>query len=127
MSERDAFLRALKNNEDDVPTRMVYADWLDDQGEHEEADRQRKWPAAKEWLVRFCREHNPAVSEEDNAYYEVDLSYKGLVELAREAVEEAGEGGFIGIDCGRNETMCDVLRACKGEFWKNWAIVTGVA
>ena len=55
MDQREAFLKALAENEDDTTTRLVYADWLDEQGEHEEADRQRKWPAAKEWLVRFCQ------------------------------------------------------------------------
>ena len=34
--ERKAFLKALKKNEDDVTTRLVYADWLD---EHGDADR----------------------------------------------------------------------------------------
>ena len=60
MNERKKFLKALAKNEDETTTRMVYADWLDDQGEHEEADRQRKWPAAKAWLVQFCRDHNSA-------------------------------------------------------------------
>ena len=59
MSERDAFLKLLAENEDDTTARLVYADWLDEQGEHEEADRQRKWPAAKEWLVKFCQANNP--------------------------------------------------------------------
>src|SRR5205814_1124014 len=53
MNQRNAFLKALAKNEDDTATRLVYADWLDEHGEHEEADRQRKWPAAKEWLVRL--------------------------------------------------------------------------
>ena len=70
MNERDAFLEALARNEDDTPTRLVYADWLDEQGEHEEADRQRKWPAAKEWLVRFCRRFNPHPDDEDPDYWD---------------------------------------------------------
>lgn len=31
-----------KNREDEV-CRLVYADFLDEQGEHEEAERMRKW------------------------------------------------------------------------------------
>jgi uncharacterized protein (TIGR02996 family) len=66
MSDRDAFLRALANDEDDTPTRLVYADWLEERGEHEEADRQRKWPAAKEWLVRLCKYNNPTEDDPKN-------------------------------------------------------------
>jgi uncharacterized protein (TIGR02996 family) len=116
MSGRDAFLRALAKDEDDTPTRLVFADWLDERGEHEEADRQRKWPAAKEWLVRFCGENNAESYE---------IPYEGLLELAREAVQD-GDGSWYGIDCGRNETICDALRANKQEFWTNWSIVTGI-
>lgn len=122
MNERDAFLKALAEDEDDTTTRIVYADWLDEQGEHEEADRQRKWPVAKAWLVRFCLNHNPPDDEDP---YEWVISYKELLGLARQAVEEADEGEF-GFSCGNNMTMCDALRANSREFWKNWSIVTGV-
>jgi uncharacterized protein (TIGR02996 family) len=123
VNERNAFLEALTQNEDDTPTRLVYADWLDEQGEHEEADRQRKWPAAKEWLVRFCQDHNPAPEEEDP--YEMVISYEELIELGRQAVEEADPWWF-GFSCGNNMTLCDALRANSREFWKNWSIVTGL-
>jgi uncharacterized protein (TIGR02996 family) len=117
--EREAFLKALKTNEDDATTRLVFADWLDERGEHEEADRQRKWPAAKEWLVRFFQDN-------DGGDYHGELnSYEELIALGRVAVEEANEHGF-GFDCGSNESLCDALRANSVEFWKHWSIVTGV-
>jgi uncharacterized protein (TIGR02996 family) len=122
VSERNAFLEALDANEDDTTTRLVYADWLDERGEHEEADRQRKWPAAREWLVRFCRAHNPP---SDDDPFERTISYKELLELGREAVEEADESG-LGFYCGNNQTMCNALRAHSREFWKNWSVVTGI-
>jgi uncharacterized protein (TIGR02996 family) len=130
MSERDAFLKALAENEDDTTTRLVYADWLDDHGEHEEADRQRKWTPAKAWLVRFCREHNPDHDDDDDdgdddSYFWI-ISYKRLLRLGREAVEGADTSGF-GFDCGANETMCNALRDNRREFWTNWSIVTGIA
>jgi uncharacterized protein (TIGR02996 family) len=120
VNEREPFLKALEENEDDTPTRLVYADWLDDNGEHEEADRQRKWPAAKEWLVRFFREHD------EGDYYGQLKFYEDLIRLGRKAVEEADERGIV-LDCGSNQGMCDALRANSGEFWKNWSIVTGIA
>jgi uncharacterized protein (TIGR02996 family) len=124
MSERDAFLKALAEDEDDTTTRLVYADWLDDHGEHEEADRQRKWTPAKAWLVQFCKDNNPAEDEEDP--YEWVISYEELLRLGREAVEGADKDGF-GFSTGNNMTMCDALRANSLEFWKNWSIVTGIA
>jgi uncharacterized protein (TIGR02996 family) len=63
MNDREAFLRALKKNEDDTATRIIFADWLDEHGEHEEADRQRQWPAAKGWLVQFCQDNNPPADD----------------------------------------------------------------
>ncbi|VTU00733.1 unnamed protein product [Gemmataceae bacterium] len=123
MIERDAFLAALAENEDDTTTRLVYADWLDEQGEHDEADRQRKWPAAKEWLVGFCAANNHGPDEEDP--YEWVISYADLLELGREAVAGADKDGF-GFSCGNNMTMCDALRDNSAEFWRNWSIVTGV-
>ncbi len=122
MNERDGFLKLLAENEDDTTTRLVYADWLDDRGEHEEADRQRKWPAAKEWLVKFCAANNP--SDDDEDAYEMPIPYAELIERGREAVERADE--WYGFSCGNNMTMCDALRDNPGEFWKNWSVVTGV-
>ncbi len=122
MSERNAFLKVLAENEDDTTARLVFADWLDERGEHEEADRQRKWPAAKEWLVWFCQENNPSDDHDPDEWF---ISYATLLELGREAVEGADESGF-GFSCGNNMTMCDALRADRVEFWKNWSIVTGI-
>jgi uncharacterized protein (TIGR02996 family) len=110
---RDSFLKALADNEDDTSVRLIYADWLDDQGEHEEADRQRKWPAAKEWLVRFGKEASG---------YEA-VSYEGLIEFGRRVAKEESSSGRTYMD---NETMWDALKAHGEEFWKNWSTVTGV-
>ena len=119
MIERTAFLKALAENEDDTRVRLIYADWLDEHGEHEEADRQRKWPAAKAWLVQFCRDNNPSPDEEDP--YEWVISYAELIELGRGAVQ-----GGHDFSCGNNMSMCDALRDNYREFWRNWSVVTGI-
>lgn len=54
---KDQWLVELAANEDDTHTRLVYADWLEEQGEAEEADRQRKWPAAKAYLKELAVKH----------------------------------------------------------------------
>ncbi len=135
-SERKAFLKALKKNEDDTTTRLVFADWLDDHGEHEEADRHRKWPAAKEWLVQFCKANNPPAPDIDPEEllesdpdalldYEYPISYEELIELGKQAIKNGNKGGYW-FSCGNNMGMCDALRDNCAEFWKNWSIVTGI-
>lgn len=113
MTEREVFLKMLAENEDDTAARLVYADWLDDHGEHEEADLQRKWPAAKEWLVRFGKE---------NSHYQ-EISCAELIEFGRQVAKEESSTERVYID---NEAMWDALKAHGQEFWKNWSVVTGI-
>jgi uncharacterized protein (TIGR02996 family) len=113
VSQREVFLKMLAENEDDTATRLVYADWLDDHGEHEEADLQRKWPAAKEWLVRL--------SKECSRYQEV--SSAELLEFGRQVAKDENPSERVYID---NEDMWDALKAHGQEFWTNWSIVTGI-
>jgi uncharacterized protein (TIGR02996 family) len=122
VSEHDAFLTALAEDEDDTTTRLVYADWLDDHGAHEEADRQRRWTPAKAWLVRFCQENNPAPGDDSE---ECVIDYETLLDLGREAVGRADRLRF-GFSCGNNMTMHEALWASSREFWTNWSIVTGI-
>jgi uncharacterized protein (TIGR02996 family) len=145
MSERNAFLKALAENEDDTTTRLVYPDWLDEHGEHEEADRRRKWPAAKQWLVRFCRKYNPPRDGEA-----LVISYEDLIALGRAAIAQGDEKRALAPDwakvlidlyrrfghgdeelafmfpCGNNEGMCQALRDNSRKLWHNWSIVTGI-
>jgi uncharacterized protein (TIGR02996 family) len=132
MSERAAFFRALAADEDDAATRLVYSDWLEENGEPEEADRQRRWPAAKAWLVALARENNPYPEEETS------IDYEDLIERGRDAVaalddmDDTGDTGFdartrtLFMSCGNNMSMCDALRKHREEFWRNWSIVTGI-
>jgi uncharacterized protein (TIGR02996 family) len=122
MNHQDAFLKALAENEDDTTTRLVYADWLDDHGQHEEADRQRKWTAAKAWLVRFCQDHNPHDEDLDERV----ISYEEVLKLGQEAINEP-VGDAFDFFCGNNMSMSESLNTNCQEFWKNWSIVTGVA
>jgi uncharacterized protein (TIGR02996 family) len=155
MSEREEFLRALAANEDDSTLRLIFADWLDEQGEHEEADRQRRWPAAKAWIVRLCRENNPSPGADTE---ERPVTYDRLIAMGREAIEEillsgrtrlpqeslmqmlecgwevllraqlvaAAETWEFDFFCGNNMDMTEALARNVHEFWKNWSIVTGI-
>lgn len=121
MNERDAFVKHLAANEDDATARLVFVDWLDEHGEHEEADRHRKWPAAKQWLVRLCEANNPPSEDDPDEWF---ISYQTLLELGREGTERTGE--WYGFSCANNMSMCDALRENSAEFWKNWSVVTGI-
>ena len=122
-ADRDRFIAALSANEDDTTTRLVYADWLDEQGEHEEADRQRRWPAAKQWIFELCEKYNPG-PDADEYYRNAWISYKKLIQLGREASVLAG--GYLCVNCDREEKMSQDLQMHGKEFWRNWSIVTGV-
>jgi uncharacterized protein (TIGR02996 family) len=105
-AERELILKRLVENEDDTAIRLVYADLLDDEGEHEEADRQRQWSAAKQWLVRFSK----------------SFSYEELMEFGHRAVNETNSSQKTAVD----EAMWADLKAHSQEFWDNWSVVTGV-
>jgi uncharacterized protein (TIGR02996 family) len=115
--QRFGFLRALVRNEDDTTTRLVYADWLDERGEHEEADRQRRWPVAHEWLVRFCKE---------NSDYR-EASYNGLIEFGRQVTREGNSAERVSERVYLDSWgVWNALADCSQEFWKHWSVITGV-
>jgi uncharacterized protein (TIGR02996 family) len=156
VNEWDAFLKALAENEDDTTTRLVFADWLDERGVHEEADRQRKWPAAKQWLIKFCEDHNPRPDEEGR--YEQVISYDDLIEMGRSAINEvlssrrydqayespeqmlasgwetlevaglieSADQWEFHFGFANNIDMCEAMWGSASEFWKNWSVVTGI-
>lgn len=109
---REDFLKALAANENDANLRLVFADWLDDQGEHEEAARERAWFTAKDWLVRFARKHS---TEWDK------VTYEDLLDFGRRA---AALGDDEKIRFG--EEMWAALQQNIAEYWKNWSLVTGL-
>jgi uncharacterized protein (TIGR02996 family) len=118
MSMRDAFLKALSENEDDTTTRLVYADWLDDQGEHEEADRQRQWPASKEWLLNFAHGHEAfggyeGEDSEDNIY----SPYGQLMYFLKRHVDE---DFYLPFDTPYG------FADYSEELWKHFEVVTGL-
>jgi uncharacterized protein (TIGR02996 family) len=125
MEDEKGFLASLAENEDDDAIRLVYADWLEERGLYEEADRQRGWSAAKRWLVELAREHDDAWYTEE---YGRGVTYKTLLDLGRQAVEDAGADaeGWYSMSCGPYESLCNALRRDCRAFWRNWSIVTGI-
>jgi uncharacterized protein (TIGR02996 family) len=128
MTDRSVFLNMLAQDEDDMPTRMIYADWLEEHGEYEEADRQRQWPAAKAWLVHLCQVVNTTNSmiAENPSWQETFVSYEQILNLGRQAIHEVEAKGEFQIACAYNFRMSDALNASGRVFWKNWSVVTGI-
>lgn len=124
MNERADFLTALAGNEDDIPIRLLYADWLDDRGEHEEADRQRKWPAAKAWLWDFARRH-PAFGAfllEDEVHSEPEIPdlYSPYAMLMYFLERHVDGDFFLYFDTPYE------FDDYSEELWRNFEIVTGL-
>jgi uncharacterized protein (TIGR02996 family) len=112
--DRKGFLTALAKNEDDQSARNAYVDWLDERGEHDEAERHRNFPMAKQWLIRFAKD----ISYEGEDWY----TYEQVVQAGREALQD-------GEYCWGTDAGADFFRggeANRREFWRNWSIVTGV-
>lgn len=120
MSEREAFLRAIAANEDDTLVRLVFADWLDEHDEHEEAERQRKWPAAKTWLDNVCKEHNAGCREGQEFTYDQLLNFGRCASATTDVMIEVSSGIPDSYD------IVTAIRDRIPEFWRAWSVVTGL-
>jgi uncharacterized protein (TIGR02996 family) len=120
MDTRKMFVHGLAVDEDDEQLRLAFADWLDEQGENEEAERQRNWKAAKEWIFRLCEEHPDRPYDDQPTTAE--LTYTSLMTRAADAVNCQ----YSYIQCYSNESLARELNNSTGEFWRNWSIVTGI-
>lgn len=127
--ERQAFLTALAGNEDDTTTRLVFADWLDDRGEHDEADRMRKWPEAKAWLTEFAAKCSPKPVWDDIRLVREDpFTYQDVLAFASARVEYGPEpdwGAYFPPGGWGNGGASAAYSDAVAEFWSNWSVVTG--
>lgn len=105
-------LEMIEADEDDVETRFVYADLLEELGEDDEAERQREWCDSKQWMVDFCETH----ADEPNFGYE-DL-------MAR--LDDVRSDRDIYVLMGNLECLMYAIRANSNEFWWHWSILTGI-
>lgn len=120
MSEREAFLQAIAADENDTLVRLVFADWLDEHGEYEEAEHQRQWVEAKTWLETVCRENK------ENNPDGPELTYDQLLDFGRQAsaITNVRIEAEYEIPGGYNVVIA--IRDHIPEFWRAWSIVTGL-
>jgi uncharacterized protein (TIGR02996 family) len=124
-----AFITALEENEDDEATRLIYADWLEEQGQYEEAQRQRKWTAAKAWIAKLLKDCRGDFEEDDDpdAWCPIP-SFQRICRMAQDALAEMERDGDdrVVMELGANDRLTETLREQRHGFWANWSIVTGV-
>lgn len=122
MSEREAFLQGIKDNPKDPHIRKIFADWLDDHDEPEEADFYRNWTLekyeeAEEWIKDFVEE----ILEEGEGRerYETELTVESLLAAAHEHLDTGRDTVFLYFDTP------DRVRIDSKIFWKHFQILTG--
>jgi uncharacterized protein (TIGR02996 family) len=121
MDERDAFLKAIAAAPwDDELVRGVYADWLDEHGEHEEADRQRKYVPAERWLRNFAKQHSDEFGygvDDHGDEDDIDTSYGQLMYFLKRHSD--GEH-YLPFDTPYG------FKDYSDELWQCFEVVTGM-
>lgn len=119
--ERIAFEQALRQDEDDDITRMVFADWLDEHDMPEEADRMRRWRSSKTWLENWCRSVNYGNLGDPH-------TYEDAVEAGYAAAQ--GRQYIWGTDAAQDyffrSDYSSVNQTAIREWLYHWSTVTGV-
>jgi uncharacterized protein (TIGR02996 family) len=119
VNRRKAFLKAIAEGPwDDELARAAYADWLDERGEHEEADRQRKYVASQRWLRAFAKQHSDhfgygGEDSEDN----IDSAYGQLMYFLKRHVDKEY---FLPFDTPYE------FGDYSEELWQHFEVVTGL-
>lgn len=120
MSEREAFEKAIAAAQwDDELIRGVFADWLDEHGEHEEADRQRRYVPAERWLRAFAEKHTSdfgSWQEGEVRWDNVECPYGRLMYFLR---QHADGGGYLSFETPYG------FSDYSNDLWRNYEIVTG--
>lgn len=139
MDERQAFLAAIAAAPwDEELHRLVYADWLDERGEVEEADRQRRHVPAERWLRAFALRHRAKYFSDYRGDY-VEDEETGRVRH----VEPEDAGSPDDIESSYGKLLFFLRRHADGEhylpfdtpygfadyseeLWRNFEVVTGL-
>lgn len=91
--EKLAFLRSIEKDPRDYALRGVYADWLDENGEPEEAERQRNWEKivaeSEKWLRSYAIKLNPYMFDDNDEYRYDEESIERLIGSSNPRAEAA--------------------------------------
>ena len=107
--EERAFLEAIRRDPLDRPTRLVFADWLEEHGRDDEAASYRRLREdvlrADLWMRRFA--------------LEVRQPYQELIDAGH--AMRSGEVWCFGSTKAQDELLDEPTRR---EFWENWSLLT---
>lgn len=138
-SDQQAFLKLLEINPDDTPTRLTYADWLDDHDQPEFAERMRKWPEAKQWLTWFAGRCGHLGIEYDDEGWETSGDVFTFDDVVDAGHDWLADGNIYRLDDqiyyeGHTFTQYGSEQAremmykdgIKELYWKHWQTITGI-
>jgi uncharacterized protein (TIGR02996 family) len=125
MNEREAFLKAIKDDPRDLATRRAFADWLDEHDEPELADFHRAWTVEKydeawRWLGEFAdflNREGASVYEDDDR--NPNLTADDLLQAMDEQVRTGQGVIFLGFDTP------DECWTEQGKLWECYELITG--
>lgn len=126
---RETFLKTIEANEDDDNARHIFADWLDEQGEYDEAERQRKWCGAKRRLSDLATEcggnmDDYGIDNEDGFTYGAYHAYT-FTDMIRAGYHTIQNGyGMVQMGTETARSVMDNARV-RAQFWSDWEIITG--
>jgi uncharacterized protein (TIGR02996 family) len=116
MTEREVFEQTIRENPRDFTARKIFADWLDEHDEPEEADKQRRWDDVKqdswEWLERFLQE----VAFEGGRS---SVSVEELLGVAESHLNRSGDWISLSTDTP------EICFTESEEMWKHIGVVLG--
>ncbi len=121
--EMQQFLDAIKAAPKDYTIRYVYADWLDEQGEYDEAERQRKYEASEKWLREFAKtteDFGGGFGEDDEDEDAEDYYYHGYPALLYFLKRHADESHFLPFDTPYG------FDQYSETLWEHFEVVTGM-
>jgi uncharacterized protein (TIGR02996 family) len=135
LSDEGTFLAAIKVTPLDEAAHGAYADWLDEHDRPEEADRQRQWVKAFDFIKQFTREIHDGYEYDDDGERvpgSLKFDYRKVmdeVEWWRTCVtgeeQRYGLGRSIGF---ATDEAPDMLTdpATRKKFWECFYVLTGV-
>lgn len=143
MNDRKTWERAVEKDPTNDLQRKIFADWLDEQGEVEEADRQRRWVDAFMFLADFTASYRYSAEydeKDDPIPGTKKLNFEevmGTVKFWAAAIDPEGPAGkeykkkhkyvpnklYFDTTSGRDELVDPETRK---KFWKCFYIVTGI-
>ncbi len=130
-TEKEAFLTAIAKDRYDQTTRLVFANWLEENGLDDEALIQRSWTREKQESEDWLRDYAAKCGETCTNYSDVwqehveeewqDITYEMVVQAGHDYVNHGNYSTQVGSEKAR-----DLMYGETAElFWKHWQTVTG--